>query len=124
MGLLDALWEHWLGPPREDADAILQRLERQTVQRNPPEPPPFLAEPQEPDMQRRKPKPGLIWRSSACKQFDERVFADAKAGREYWYCRSRGTWHEIKPQERRFRDVDPTTGQPVMGREGKWRPLL
>jgi hypothetical protein len=35
----------------------------------------------------------------------------------------RGTWHEIDPRQEIYRDVDPTTGEPVAGSEGQWSPL-
>jgi hypothetical protein len=32
-------------------------------------------------------------------------------------------WHEIDWRNRRYRDIDPETGRPVTGSEGRWRLL-
>jgi hypothetical protein len=36
----------------------------------------------------------------------------------------RNSWHEIDPRHGLYRDVDPQTGMPVAGSEGRWRRLL
>src|SRR5262249_40814263 len=63
-------------------------------------------------------------RASPNKELDHRVWCDPGAGHEYDPDpRRNGNWHEIDPPAGLYRDVDPTTGEPVSGSEGRWRPL-
>jgi hypothetical protein len=63
--------------------------------------------------------------SKARPQITHRVWFDQDDGYEYEKDPNpvRGTWHQIDWRQRRYRDIDPATGDPVAGSEGDWRPL-
>jgi hypothetical protein len=64
------------------------------------------------------------WRASQIKKLGKRVWYDPQTRHEYDVDpRKNGVWHEIDPRSGEYRDVDPLTGQPVAGAEGRWRPL-
>jgi hypothetical protein len=66
-----------------------------------------------------------IWRTSNARSLNQRVWYDRDDGYEYFPDprRAHGTWHQIDPRNNLYRDIDPTTGNPVSGSEGRWRPL-
>ena len=69
---------------------------------------------------------GRDWRegASAIKKLDRRVWKDSQNGFEYEPDpRNTGNWHEINPRTREYRDVDPSSGLPVAGREVEWKKL-
>ncbi len=71
---------------------------------------------------------GRPWRlrmSHAGRAIRHRVWYDPTTDREYERDPNpqRGTWHEIDWRRGRYRDLDPLTGQPIAGSEGRWRPL-
>ena len=65
------------------------------------------------------------WRASHIKRLNRRVWYDPDTGYEYLPDPTalRGTWHEMNPRTGEYRDLDPFTGRPVAGHEGRWRPL-
>jgi hypothetical protein len=71
---------------------------------------------------------GRRWRvraSKATPQIKHRVFYDPTDGYEYEKCpmHGKGTWHRIDWHQRQYQDIDRTTGAPIPGSEGEWRPL-
>jgi hypothetical protein len=70
---------------------------------------------------------GRRWhrRASRCPQIGRRVWHDLDNDREYERDPNplRGMWHEIDWRRCWYRDIDRTTGAPVPGSEGRWRPL-
>ena len=70
---------------------------------------------------------GRGWRKrgSHATQIDRRVHYDPTTDYEYEPDPNpaKNTWHEIDYRHGMYRDVDPTTGDPVDGSEGAWRPL-
>ena len=72
---------------------------------------------------------GRRWHKRASKasaQIDRRVWHDLDDDYEYEPDpnRAKGTWHQIDWRQGYYRDIDPETGEPVAGSEGRWRPLL
>ena len=72
----------------------------------------------------------------AGRQFQKRYSRSNRVNRRVWFAMDddtyeyekdprpdRGTWHEINWRQNEYRDIDPATGTPVGGSEGKWRPL-
>lgn len=73
---------------------------------------------------------GRRWWKRASKaepQIKRRVWFDPSTGFEYEADPNpaRLTWHEIDWRGRRYREIDPDSGQPVQGGkgEGEWRVL-
>jgi hypothetical protein len=71
---------------------------------------------------------GRRWHRRASKTYptiDRRVWHDP--GDDYEYEPDpnplKGTWHRIDWGRRCYQEIDATTGQPVGGGEGNWRPL-
>jgi len=64
-------------------------------------------------------------RASGTSRIGHRVFYDPGTGFEYEPDPnpSKDTWHEIDWRRGNYRDIDPETGKPVSGSEGRWRPL-
>lgn len=79
----------------------------------PPKRPPFAA--------RRR----WFWRASHARRNDYRVYYDPDSGFEYMRDPNlnKRTWHEIDARKGVYRDIDPDSGEPVAGSEGRWRPL-
>ena len=71
---------------------------------------------------------GRPWlrRGSKTRQIGHRVWYDPTTDYEYEPDPNpmRRSWHEIDWHRDQYRDVDPESGKPVTGSEGKWRPLL
>src|SRR5688572_8191510 len=69
------------------------------------------------------------WRMSKRREVNHRVWYDPDTGYEYEpdpRSSHRGrprTWHEIDPRTGEYRDLDPQSGEPVAGSEGRWRHL-
>lgn len=63
--------------------------------------------------------------SHARPYIDRRVWYDPDNGYEYQRDPNpaKGTWHEIDPRAKLYREIDPLTGEPVTGNEGEWGPL-
>ena len=70
-----------------------------------------------------------VWhnRSSKARSKEgERVFYDSSDDYEYERDPNphKHCWHRINYRADQYQDIDPTTGEPVAGSEGEWRPLL
>ena len=64
-------------------------------------------------------------RASRCSEIDRRVRHDLDNDYEYEPDPNpmRGTCHQVDWRRCWYRDLDPRTGNPVAGAEGRWRPL-
>jgi hypothetical protein len=62
---------------------------------------------------------------SNAREVGRRIWYDPNDGYEYEPDPNpaRGTWHQIDAHHGLYRDLDPETGAPLAGSEGRWRPL-